>query len=369
MNNPYRRKFVTKKGEPVTSLKGTFRDPKTGKVRQSATAMVGANGEFNAGNRTELLSAINGLIDMAARGEVMEQTPQTLSEERIELLSEALSDTTGEKWRLLGEEVSDLIYDHVRRQGFLRRVIDESELAAGQLPRARIRKNWAVAHVEGQGGFKPFVTTPREQYFYPPEYYITSHVLVEDKEISQVAGDLLTERLEDGQERVQVQEDAVLRRLLNVAVSASGNQIFFSTFTPAFFQTLRNLIASRGLPVSTALLASDLWNDIIGQTDFANWFDPVTKHELVLTGVLGSILGVTLITDAFVNHDLRVLRPGETYFLSTPKSLGKHFVRQPLKSEPVDQYNIGRPAKGWFLSSIYATCLPNVNAIARGVKI
>jgi hypothetical protein len=35
------------------------------------------------------------------------------------------------------------------------------------------------------------------------------------------------------------------------------------------------------------------------ETDFSSWFDPVHKHELVLEGKLGTILGMEILTDGF----------------------------------------------------------------------
>jgi len=370
--NPYRAakpQYVNRKGAPLESLKAAFRD-KDGKVRKSGRLMVDqTSGEFNAHNKKELMSLISNLV-AEAHAENITAARETLTkeqvEERVELLSEALSDRTGQQFRVLGETMADTIEDHVYREGAIRKFIDEQELLAGQNAKVRVRKNWTKAVVMGQADFQPYLTAPREKYFFPPEYYVEATILVEDKDTSQTSGDLLTERLQDGQEQIQVQEDTVFKRMCDTAVTASSNQILFTRFDPGFFQTMKQMINCRGIPVRNAWISGDLWDDIIAYDTFSNWFDPVSKHELIMTGTLGSILGVTLTTDAFVRHELRVLNSGEVYFLGDKATLGKLFIRQTLKSEPIDQYNLGRPVRGWYLSGIQACAVPNINAIARG---
>lgn len=375
MSNPYRTgQWTTRRGEPLTTSGSLVKDRSSGRIRKSDESLVNDAGDINAGSKAELISKITGMMLMAQRGDIQPYSAQVSreqTEERVRLLSEALGDSYGDKFKLMGEELSDVVYDHVRREGFIRKVLLETELLPGQTARVRVRNmaNTVPAAVMGTEDFKPYLDSSKEEYKYPPEYYVKANILVEDKEIAQVPGDLLTEKLEDAQEAIQVQEDTVLKRLLDISVSASNQQLLFSSFTPAFFSSLRQFLQNKGVPAATALMASDLWDDIIGEPTFHNWFDPVSKHELILTGVLGSILNVTIITDAFVEHTLRVLSPGEVYFLGLPKTLGRLFIRQQLQSHPIDQHMLSRPVKGWFLNSVQAAVIANINAVARGRKI
>lgn len=56
--------------------------------------------------------------------------------------------------------------------------------------------------------------------------------------------------------------------------------ISFSSFTPQVLATMFTNVSRWGTQAATCVLAWDLWADIISNTDFVNWFDPVLKHEL-----------------------------------------------------------------------------------------
>jgi len=87
-------------------------------------------------------------------------------------------------------------------------------------------------------------------------------------------------------------------------------------------------------------------------TEFASYYDPVSKHQIIMEGVLGSFYGVTLLTDGFRFDTLQVLNPGEVYFLGTPKALGVVMERKPLTVENVIGATIGQPNRGWFMQQI-----------------
>lgn len=132
---------------------------------------------------------------------------------------------------------------------------------------------------------------------------------------------------------------------------------------------MRTQVARWGIPVTTAIIAFDLWNDIIADTEFSSWFDPVSKHEIVLEGSIGSLLGVQLITDAFRHDTLRVLDEGECFLLGAPQTLGGITQRKELVTQSIDKYNQGIPSRGWFISMIEGMALVNSRALTRGQRI
>jgi hypothetical protein len=209
----------------------------------------------------------------------------------------------------------------------------------------------------------------RQMYIYPPEFYLIAHITIEDKEIEQASGDLLDDKYQDGLEQILVQEDNVWLRLARAAAPASNDLFFFNTFTPTVFSEMRTQVARWGIPVTTAVIAFDLWNDIIADSEFSSWFDPVSKHEIVLEGSLGSILGVQLITDAFRYETLRVLSPGEVFFLGAPQTLGGVTQRKELATESINKYNQGKPERGWFMEQIEGMAITNSRALTRGQRV
>jgi hypothetical protein len=117
-------------------------------------------------------------------------------------------------------------------------------------------------------------------YVYPPEFYLIASVTIETKEIEQASGDLLDDKYQDALEQILVKEDQTWLGLARSTASTSNDLFFFNTFTPTVFSEMRTQVARWGIPVTTAILAFDLWNDIIADSEFSSWFDPVSKHEI-----------------------------------------------------------------------------------------
>ena len=93
------------------------------------------------------------------------------------------------------------------------------------------------------------------------------------------------------------------------------------------------------------------------------------KHELILEGRLGSILGMEIITDGYRYPTLQVLQPGEVFVTAAPVTLGSIVQRKELDSRAVDFYNQGRAARGWFLEQIQGQVLGNGRAVSRGGRV
>ena len=117
------------------------------------------------------------------------------------------------------------------------------------------------------------------------------------------------------------------------------------------------------------LISFDIWDDIIADADFVAWWDQVHKHELILEGRLGSMLGMEIITDGFRYDTLQVLQPGEVYVTASPVTLGAILQRKELDSRAIDQYNLGRARRGWFMEQIQSQLIVNGRACDRGVRV
>jgi hypothetical protein len=94
---------------------------------------------------------------------------------------------------------------------------------------------------------------------------------------------------------------------------------------------------------------------ILTDSEFASYYDPVSKHQLIMEGVLGSFFGVTLYTDGFRADNLQVLNPGEVYFLGSPKALGVVMERKPLTVENTMGAVVGQSWRGWYMEQIFLT--------------
>ena len=387
MSNPYsaaaKRKIAvaSRSGTPLMLggsevQRGQFGFNRSGSARTSNQPLIGANSEFNATNKREVMQAMATLHNLFQSGQV--HTEEMLGNDansimevraqRAHRLEEAYADRSNQAWQALGEVIGDEIWQTLGREGFARKTLLLKPLGKGETGRLRVRKKDVIAF---------FVTADpnviasqvRQFYVYPPEFYLLAQITIEDKEIEQASGDLLDDKYQDGLEQILVREDNVWLTLARQAAPTSNDLFFFNTFTPTVFSEMRTQVARWGIPVTTALLAFDLWNDIIADTEFSSWFDPVSKHEIVLEGSLGSLLGVQLITDAFRHETLQVLSEGEVFFLGAPQTLGGITQRRDLVTQSIDKYNQGIPERGWFMQQIEGMAIVNDRALTRGQRI
>jgi hypothetical protein len=331
--------------------------------------MFNNKGDMNAYSAKDAFRQVAAIVQQA------QASAHTASMDRQAQLDRLASDIQSAHFQnnaanfgVLGEEITDEIRQTVARTGFIRRFLQERELQAGQECKIYLRKQDTLAFSATTDSATPTAYI-KQREIYLRESYVNSHIQIEEKEISRLRGDILQEKLEDGYEMVQVQEDRMMKQLADASASALNVPVFFSNLSPSVYQSLKNQVESRGLPVKNCWLANNLWNDIVADDKFSNWFEPVTKHELIMTGELGQLLGVTLHTDAFINSQLRVLQPGEIYFFSQPKTLGQLLIRKQLASDPINKNVIGVPARGWFISEIVAPCIANANGVSKGRKL
>jgi hypothetical protein len=193
---------------------------------------------------------------------------------------------------------------------------------------------------------------------------------VEEIDLAQGSADILEDKFFEGLEAILVKEDAVLKSMLDTSVGSYNEPVYFAgQFTPAVLSALKSSIERWRLPVSTMLFDVGLLNDLLVGTDFSTYFDPITKYELVMTGRIGRLFGMDMITDGYREPSLQVLDRGEVYLTSTPEMLGGYTDRGPVNSRPVDMGDIIIPARGWAMNEIISLIVANGRAVAKAKKI
>ncbi|MBU0846499.1 hypothetical protein KKH23_04865 [Patescibacteria group bacterium] len=379
MYNPYRPS--TKKQAIVASSKASltsgdasvpravsFAPRKSGNQSVSAEPMIASDGSFNAYNKQDLYANMSALQRSVSSGTILTAATQEAQAANERQLKTALADKSGDTWMALGEVLGEEIWETLGREGFARKTLMLKELDRGEIGRVAVRRKDVVAYYTTAN---PNVVAAqvRQKYVLPPEFSIVANILIEDKEIAQAPGDILEDKFQDGLEQIMVTEDKIWLQLARTAAVADNDLVYFNTFTPTVFTSLRTSIAEWGIPVTTAIIAFDIWNDIIADHEFSAWFDPVTKHEIVLEGSLGSIQGVNLITDGYRYDTLQVLQAGEIFFLGSPQTLGAIVQRAPLTTNPVNHYALGKAERGWFMQQIEGMAIVNPKAIIRAQRV
>lgn len=342
---------------------------RSGKLGYSTSRLSDSNGEINAVSKQDLFKAVQALAAAVKQGDYEEKTANApeLEARKKELVTAAIEDNDGAAWKALGEVIGDEVFETMGRQAFAAKTLIHKPLARGEIGRIRIRKKDVLTFFATRNP-EVIASQVRQFYVYPPEYYLVGRVLIEDAEIEQASGDLLDDKYQDGLEQQLRQQDLVWKRLVDASATAYNNSFLFNTFTPTVFASMQNQIMRWGIPVHMAIIAFDIWPDITADTEFSTWFDPVSKHEIVMNGYLGNILGTQIHTDGFRYETLQVLNQGEVYFVGAPANLGAITRRKDLSTAPINLHLLGRPERGWFFEQIEGMSIVNSRAVVKGVK-
>lgn len=351
-------RFTLANGAPLEELR-------FGKGRE--LALSSATGEFNASDKRDLAQAINTLMQAVASGTVVPAKEQALaSVDKREVLAEALAHP--EKWAALGANIAQQIYEQADRDGFLRKMAVGNTLRTGEVQRVPMPPHDTIA-VIATAGMNVGHQMIRQRQYLPEEFEILANVRVNALDLEQVTGDLLEFAYNDGLQSIMVAEDRLWKKGADMTVGmVNAPEYIVGELTTKNLGRLRQSIARWNLPASTAIIANDYWQDIIGSNDFATFLDPITKYDLALNGQLGTLVGMNLITDAFRQPNQKVLNPGEIYVVADPINHGAYSTRGGIRSEPTSGANEGNTSKGWLLSEMFSFVITNSRSVVKAMR-
>lgn len=341
--------------------------------RNSNEALANAAGEINAGNTNELLSRILEIASRVQTGEFDNGAAEVASvaspAERNQILRDAIADKSGRAWMELANGIAAEITDTVARQGFMRQFLVRGDVAQGSIPRIRVRHRNALA-VAATGPSVVAAQSIRDSYLYPAEFSVIARPTVEDREMHQGSGDLLAEKHMEALEHIMVVEDRTFLNLIDQAAPLyNTTQLWSGGLTPAVISAAQYQVSSWSVPVSTMLMSIDLLQDMQSGAGFTSgnsggFFDPVSRLEIIMTGRLGTLLGMQLMTDGFRNSRLRVLNSGTFYIMTDPTLLGAYTDRGPVESEPVTPGMTGSTQRGFFMKELISQAVGNAYGVA-----
>jgi hypothetical protein len=324
-------------------------------------------GEINASSKKDLVNQISSILQASSSEEGMQTStsPEVLKERRT-ALAEAMEDPGA--FQLLGAAIASDIQDTTSREGICRRYLQYSELGQGESNMVRLREHNVTAYM----ATSTTEVTPvyvRNKTQYPQEFNNTAMILIDLKELAQSTGDLLEEKYEEGLEAIMVQEDRLWKTAADAAASVRNTLQVFTSFTPQIMSRVKSQVGRWGLPITSCLIAYDIWDDIIGTADFGAFFDPVTKYELVRDGILGSMLGVSIQTDSHRQKNFRILNDGEVYMVAAPINHGVIKIRGSMVMEPINKFDNNLAQKGWFMHELVTLMVGNSLSVAKGQRI
>lgn len=340
--------------------------------RGSNEKLVGRGGEINASSRNDLLKAIHQLLASMEDGTVMSKSDeQAISVQASnQQVVAAYSDPDPRQWKALGQAIGTELYETANREGIMRRVLMRADVTQGSIPRIPFAFKTTFAYqATSPAAIQPILV--RNKYLLPPEFYIEGHIWIEEREIYQSPADILEEKLLEAQEAVMTREDVVLKKLLDAHVGLSNTPLTITGgLTPQNLGLMRSELLAYNLPDTMLLFASDVLTDITTNTTFGTYYDPVTQYEVVQTGYIGQLLGMTMVTDAYRVPQQKVLNAGDIYLLTRPEYLGAYTDRGPVVANEVNASASGHgvPARGWHLYETMSMTVANSRGVVYATR-
>lgn len=332
------------------------------KLAGSNERAVGANGELNASSKKDLLGQQQRFMTAASQGRLLAIDADTSRQ----LVASAFN--SKEAHRVLAEQIGDALYMTANRQGFMRKFCTKVDTAQGSVPRFHLRNKNVVA---------TWATSPtkvesqiiRDKWLTPPEVSLVSRPFIPQTELNQSSGDLLQEKFLEGVEATMVAEDRMWYNQAQSTVGLDNNLTVVSgQLTVYGMMSVVTNVTRWGLRAANLLVASDLWQDIIGQPDFYQAIDPVARHELLLTGTLGTMYGMEITTDAHRHPEHKVLNAGEFFVTADPLTHGAYSDRNGIESTPIDISVEQLPGRGFVIHESLALSVANSRSVAKGIR-
>lgn len=332
--------------------------------------LIGRNGEINAGSKKDLIGQITKTMNLASTHQIVTAADAERAElevaknARREAVIAAFNDP--QRHRELGADLGDELYITQQREGIMRNVLQLQTVVDGQIPKVVLRaRNITVGMATGPTATELQIV--RDNWMYPVEFYLTARPYIEQKEITQNSSDVLEDKYLEAMQAFLVAEDRLFRDL---CLKSAGQSNHFTTqvgmMNPTALGKFRNQVTRWGLTAAQWLIANDLWVDITSDAGFQSMFEPMAQHEILLTGQLGTVLGMTVKSDAYRHPEHKVLAKGEQYIFGTPDTLGTYTDRGGIEVLPIDAAVTGVPGRGWHMTAQQSQTLANFRAVACG---
>jgi hypothetical protein len=332
----------------------------------SIERFVGHNGEVNASSKRDLLSQQLKLVAATARGEVTTSEKMERALRNKALVQAMFNNPAVHKE--LGEVMAQDLYQAQNRRGFSRKFLARQDLVPGQFPTVKLRRKDVVA-TYATSATKTETQVIRDKLFMPPEVILEARPFVDQRELNTSASDVLDEKYSEALESIMVGEDRLWINGANETVGLDNDLTIISgTLTPLTLMEVHTNVARWNLPVPQLLIASDLYNDIVGDASFIQAIEPVARHELIMTGELAVLYGMTITSDAYRHPEHRVLSQGEFYAISDPVTHGQYTDRGGIETEVITGATEKVAGRGWWMTESYSMVIANTRSVAKGIR-
>jgi hypothetical protein len=351
--------IINRKGVPAAQggLRVATTTPVTGTLRRSAAPLTDDQGNFNAYSKRDLADVISAVMDQLRTGEARIAAPSHQWDDTAvnDMVTAMLHDTVGSpgggRW-VFGETLADAIKETEGRLGWTTKFLAKCPVEPNTEGRVPVSQNNVVSWVLTRADSMIARSIIVQQWVYPPVLPIATYLTVADDERALAPPTLMEKKYVELLMATMVREDNLTRHVWTQAAGTYNDVFTFADMTPALWSTMQNQVIRWALSCLNVVMASDIWIDVRTQPDFLAAYEPISKLTLLQEGRLGKLYESEVYTDGFIYPTLRVLEPGEIFFLASPDTLGGYNEYQPLVVKPADLHHIGIGAEGWYANMI-----------------
>jgi len=307
-----------------------------------------------------LLSTMKGASDLSthpADEDMMDK------EARRDVLAAAMSDPSGEGFRIVGQELALPIKAILDYEGFARKIFRVRNLAQGELFRVPLDIR-STAWVLGQDGMAPRSVT-KTKWLVPDETKIASFPVIDISDIYQMNFDVLDRMQDTARQEIELQEDKRAIAILDTASQTENTVTTFASLGIGAFEDIKFQVEQHRLMAEKFFINRQEVSDIVKTMSTA--VDPVTERELILAGYIGNVLNCSIFTAAGTGQQ-EVIPAGEVFCTTGEDYLGELGVRFELFSEPFNEYPNQRLTKGWAFAEQLGYVVANSKSVSKGTK-
>jgi len=349
------------------------------KREDSSEYLFNSKGEMNASNKADVIAGQKQFLAALSSGEVTRSTEKTATAAvKAELaklnktLTAALAVNNQNQVKEVAAILGNMVHEYANRDGFMRKFLKQITVEQGQIPMLSADTKTIAGFTFDAGGVNVIPTIVRDKKFFLQEFIIQVKIFLDTIEYYQANTNFVENKLAEMKEQVLVKEDLRWKALADSTIGAlnGGNdlQLFTSGgLTASVIGSLRALLDNANVPPAYLLIAGNLIKDFYGP--LAQSIDIFHQYQIIETGALGSIAGLSVITDATRVTTQKVLNAGEIYVVGASHMHGAYSDREGLA---VLEYNpalteAGKSGKGWTSQEVLSMIVSNPRSVAKGL--
>ncbi|MCK4500530.1 hypothetical protein KAU11_08525 [Candidatus Babeliales bacterium] len=199
----------------------------------------------------------------------------------------------------------------------------------------------------------------KQDYIYPVEFKLEGKYTIIKDEIAKYGYSNLQKKYDLLYKNIVIKEDKRLYSLLQESSKLHKNNFILKKLTPAVF--LRML---KKYSIKNCLISFDLFKELSEHKDFYPHYNPCFDFDLIMTGYLGTFMGINLLTDGFREKDHIILKPNEMFLLSP--DIG--YITQRDKMRSFVKYNTLTDTCDVTIDQIESLCITDIMGVIQGEK-